>query len=439
MDAGLLLAGVSTVVKPPGAPPGKDIETPPAEAKNEFKDVLKQAEGKSSGEVAEAEPNAQPQKLDSTEETSQLQAEPTLDWVSLLSFPLVAPQQVVPTDAMVAVSTPAASLSSPAIPQLAVVSDDVQEVLNVVELKLAENVVVTPTATAPGTSPTPAPTKLVAEPQAKVFQSEEQVSAPELVAVEAPVQKAVVATQATPAAKQPLPVADVVPDAVTQSQSAEPKQASKATKSLESTPASTGIELISDLTSQPTTESETETGSGSAGQHHAAHPEFKLVSEEISQKVEQSAGMTPAERKAVVHQLTQKIEALAVNSVRNEVTIRMEPAELGTVLVQVSRGLGEMTASLSATNEKLHNTLHEARNELAASLTAKVNATVKVEIIAADSTPMNSTANSNQHSSSSHQPRQEAITKFFHNKTSETQPKTTLVARQSSSLIDLEG
>jgi hypothetical protein len=60
MDAGLLLAGVSTVVKPPGAPPGKEIETPPAEAKNEFKDVLKQAEGKSLGEVAEAEPNAQP-------------------------------------------------------------------------------------------------------------------------------------------------------------------------------------------------------------------------------------------------------------------------------------------------------------------------------------------------------------------------------------------
>jgi hypothetical protein len=174
------------------------------------------------------------------------------------------------------------------------------------------------------------------------------------------------------------------------------------------------------------------------GQPQPAQTHFKDVSNEVTQKVEQSMSMSSTERRAVVHQLTQKIEALAVNSVRNEVTVRMEPAELGTVLVQVSRGLGELTASLSATDEKLQRTLHEAKTELAAALTAKTNTTVRVEVISADSTPMGNSADSNRQSSSHRQHGPEPQTKFFQAMNLESTSVPTQRVRVSTGLIDLE-
>jgi hypothetical protein len=174
------------------------------------------------------------------------------------------------------------------------------------------------------------------------------------------------------------------------------------------------------------------------GQPQPGQTHFKVVSNEVTQKVEQSMSMSSTERRAVVHQLTQKIEALAVNSVRNEVTVRMEPAELGTVLVQVSRGLGELTASLSATDEKLQRTLHEAKTELAAALTAKTNTTVRVEVISADSTPMGNSADSNRQSSSHRQHGPEPQTKFFQAMNLESTSVPTQRVRISTGLIDLE-
>ncbi len=425
MDAGLLLAGVSTVAKPPGAPPGKEIETPPAEAKNEFKNVLKQAEGKSSGEVAEAEPNAQPQKLDSTEDTKQVQSELSLDWASLLTLPSRANQKLAPADEMVADSNTAPAVEAQPLPQLAVVSAEVQEVLNVVDVKSTKVDLATPV--------TPLASASLEQPKIDVPQGVEGKTAiTQLAHSEGLPSEKALATQTTLAKPQLDP--EVGAMTLVQSPTVEPKPELKAT---EPTLAVEGVEILAEAPSEQASAGQGDTEQSFSGQQ-SAQPEFKIVAPETTQKVEQSAGMTPAERKAVVHQLTQKIEALAVNSVRNEVTVRMEPAELGSVLVQVSRGVGEMTASLSATNEKLQNTLHEARNELAATLTAKTNTTVKVEIISADSTPTGSAANSQQQSLSGHQPKQEAITKFFQAKTHEQATPATKKARIQTSQIDLE-
>ncbi len=425
MDAGLLLAGVSTVVKPPGAPPGKDIETPPAKAKNEFKDVLKQAEGKSSGEVAEAEPNAQPQKLDSTEEPTDDKAQASKAWTELLGLAVISSPVTVPTDAMavVQVSAPLPTELISLDPEKASVEADsslisptVAQVLNVVEISAKQSRL-----------------DSAQVQQRPEFQTNLK---PELVQ-SLPQQTA--SMIATPSS---------VATSTTVGQSLTEKNAEKIVGSeVVESGGSEGVSVFTDVVAEVTSQPESGFGGNPKGhsdsnfngqQQASGQTEVKAVSSETTQKVEQSMAMTPAERKAVVHQLTQKIEALAVNSVRNEVTVRMEPAELGTVLVQVTRGMGELTASLSANNKELQTTLHEAKNELAAALTAKTNATVKVEVISAESTPMGPSNENSRHSSPQNQPRQEALTKFYEARTTEPKVQTTTKPRLSHSLIDLE-
>jgi flagellar hook-length control protein FliK len=78
----------------------------------------------------------------------------------------------------------------------------------------------------------------------------------------------------------------------------------------------------------------------------------------------------------------------------------MEPAELGTVIVNITREAGAMTASLTASNENVQQALHETHGELAASLTSRTHQAVKVEVISAESTSMNSSTDTRQDSHS---------------------------------------
>ena len=604
MDAGLLLAGVSTVVKPPGAPPGKEIETPPAEAKNEFKDVLKQAEGKSLGEVAEAEPNAQPQILDSTKDTNKINPEETPAWPELLGLAVVATRNFLPTDAMAAVKVhfhlPKESEALVAMPFSAsaenpiareAIAREAFELLNIVGVvskqksepsgavpealsslqsknsvqillnskpepvrinqatdkpfstggqvpqvssqDLTIDVQISPLPSNLGANITgsvrinQAPDKLVSAggqvPQvsSKNLAVEEQISplpsnlgakmtssvrinqAPDkpvstggqvpqvstqYLAVEEQISplpsnfganmtgsvltnqatdKPVIAESQVPRVSSQNLTVDVqisslpsdlganttnkagsldassVAALVTMPASAKELNASEV-KTIEGKVANVEtsdwetVAILSDTDEGFTQDQQSHSDSNLGGHPQPSQAEFKVLSNEVTQKVEQSMSMSPTERKAIVHQLTQKIEALAVNSVRNEVTVRMEPAELGTVLVQVSRGMGELTASLSATDEKLQRTLHEAKNELAAALTAKTNSTVRVEIISADSTPMGNSADSNRHSSPQRQHGPEPQTKFFQAMNLESTSIPTQRVRVSTGLIDLE-
>jgi hypothetical protein len=559
MDAGLLLAGVSTVVKPPGAPPGKEIETPPAEAKNAFKDVLKQAEGKSLGEVAEAEPNAQPQILDSTKDTNKINPEETPAWPELLGLAVVATRNFLPTDAMAAVKVhfhlPKESEALVAMPFSAsaenpiareAIAREAFELLNIVGVvskqksepsgavpealsslqsknsvqillnskpepvrinqatdkpfsaggqvpqvssqDLTIDVQISPLPSNLGANMTgsvrinQAPDKPVSTggqvPQVSTqyLAVEEQISPlpsnfganmTGSVLTNQATDKPVIAESQVPRVSSQNLTVDVqisslpsdlganttnkagsldassVAALVTMPASAKELNASEV-KTIEGKVANVEtsdwetVAILSDTDEGFTQDQQSHSDSNLGGHPQPSQAEFKVLSNEVTQKVEQSMSMSPTERKAIVHQLTQKIEALAVNSVRNEVTVRMEPAELGTVLVQVSRGMGELTASLSATDEKLQRTLHEAKNELAAALTAKTNSTVRVEIISADSTPMGNSADSNRHSSPQRQHGPEPQTKFFQAMNLESTSIPTQRVRVSTGLIDLE-
>ena len=554
MDAGLLLAGVSTVVKPPGAPPGKEIETPPAEAKNEFKDVLKQAEGKSLGEVAETEPNAQPQILDSTKDTNKINPEETNAWPELLGLAVVATRNFLPTDALAAVKVPihlpresealvsmpfAASAENPTAREaiellniVAVVSKQnsqpigaVPEALSSLQSKnsvqillgskaekvrinratdkpvsaegqvpqvssqdLTVDVQISPLPTNLGTNMTgsvrikqaadkpvsaggqvpqvlsqdlaveeqisPLPTNLganmtgsvrIKQAADKLVSAEGQVPqvSPQDLAVGEQISSlpydlgANTINKAGSQDASSVAAPEMLPASAKQLNSSEVKTIEGKVSTVETSDWET-VAILADTDEGFAQDQQSHSDSHLGGQPQPAQTHFKVVSNEVTQKVEQSMSMSSTERRAVVHQLTQKIEALAVNSVRNEVTVRMEPAELGTVLVQVSRGLGELTASLSATDEKLQRTLHEAKTELAAALTAKTNTTVRVEVISADSTPMGNSADSNRQSSSHRQHGPEPQTKFFQAMNLESTSVPTQRVRISTGLIDLE-
>lgn len=452
MDAGLLLAGVSTVVQPPGAPPGKEIETPPAEVQNEFKDVLKQAEGKSSGEVAEAEPNAQPQKLDSKEDATKEPKENS-GWSALMAMTASVPQAIASALSTAVVNPQAdapvvhALSESPQVGQTPSFSDEslnseISKVLNVVSVET--------TRIAPPTRSVEFPSETLQVNTSSVapFAIAEAADPSTGSALEEPRLETKATLMSQPGAPTEVPknagtsgaeTAQVVssnlkvsvdktfsPSEITKTEktSAEPEIGTMFVPSTDETDANSSGDAKSD--------------SNFAGQQQQGQPVLKAVSGEPSQKVEQSMAMTPAERKAVVHQLTQKIEALAINSVRNEVTVRMEPAELGTVLVQVSKGISGLTASLCASDQHLQTTLHESKNELAAVLTAKTNSAVRVEVVSADSMPMGTSADSSRQPSPQQQPRQEAVTKFFESKNLESHAMPTQRVRVSTGLIDLE-
>jgi hypothetical protein len=540
MDAGLLLAGISTVVKPPGAPPGKEIETPPAEAKNEFKDVLKQAEGKSLGEVAETEPNAQPQILDSTKDTNKINPEETNAWPELLGLSVVATRNFLPADALAAVKVPihlpresgalvsmpfAASAENPtareAIELLNIVgvvskqnsqpTGAVPEALSSLQSKNSVQILLGSKAeqvrinratdkpvSAEGQVPQVSSQDLIFDVQISPLPSNLGANMTGSVRINQAAEKSVSAegqvsqvpsnlganmtgsVRNKQAADKPVSAEGQVPQVSPQdlaveeqisslpydlgpnttnkagsqdaSSVAAPEMLPASAKQLNSSEVKTiegkvstvetsdweTVAILADTNEGFAQDQQSHSDSHLGGQPQPAQTHFKVVSNEVTQKVEQSMSMSSTERRAVVHQLTQKIEALAVNSVRNEVTVRMEPAELGTVLVQVSRGLGELTASLSATDEKLQRTLHEAKTELAAALTAKTNTTVRVEVISADSTPMGNSADSNRQSSSHRQHGPEPQTKFFQAMNLESTSVPTQRVRISTGLIDLE-
>lgn len=424
MDAGLLFAGVSSAGKPPESPPGIKESTPP----DEFQKVMEQVEGKSSGEVAEAEPNAQPQNLDSTE---KLPEETWVDANVLALLVSTVPAVPLPTAAAIAdakVELPAlgdelGSLS-PAVASgkvAPVETEEVQSALNIVSVESKQS---------------PSIPKAVVETRIEETDL--------LVAESAPSadEPTVGDSMAIEPVERQMGVAHALIEA--------PKKVDKATPMLKT---EAGVESEANVTAAPVS-AEAASGQSGLDKHDsesgsnesepstpevapvASAPTSKPVHADVSKKVENSLGLTSAERKAVVHQLTQKIEQLAVNSVRNEVTVRMEPAELGTVLVQVAKDLNGMTASLSASDDRVQKTLHESRNELAATLTAKAHAPVRVEVINAESTSMGSSTDA-QRQSRQDQPQPQSPKNFDHDTIRKDQP---VIRRQriKTTQLDLE-
>lgn len=99
----------------------------------------------------------------------------------------------------------------------------------------------------------------------------------------------------------------------------------------------------------------------------------------------QRESMTLADRQRNIDVITRKIEALAVNSVRNEIRVEMHPPDMGSVSINVKQAIDSLSVTLTASNDQVQEALKESRNDLAASLQVKAKQEVNIEIKAGQS------------------------------------------------------
>ena len=91
-----------------------------------------------------------------------------------------------------------------------------------------------------------------------------------------------------------------------------------------------------------------------------------------------------SERARVVHQIVAKvaahIEGLAVARSREPLTIRLEPADLGRIVVTVARDAAGLSAEMRASDPRVAEALDRHRSELTGALAAKVHLEARVTV-----------------------------------------------------------
>lgn len=155
--------------------------------------------------------------------------------------------------------------------------------------------------------------------------------------------------------------------------------------------------------------------------------------------------LTNDDRQRVVETLTKKIEELSVRSVRNEVRVEMHPPEMGSVVVNLRNSLEGLTATLSASNEPLRQALHESRNDLAGALADRNVGQVRIEVRSANPDTMNMGQQFNQSQSQNpqhsqyHAPKHAVVdNRSFNQNSSPTVEDKPVVRRSATTLIDME-
>ncbi|RYG74341.1 flagellar hook-length control protein FliK [bacterium] len=96
------------------------------------------------------------------------------------------------------------------------------------------------------------------------------------------------------------------------------------------------------------------------------------------------------ERTRIVHEVIDRVskhvETLAIQRSRDPLTIQLEPAELGRIVVEVSREANGLSADLSASDPRVAQALDRHRSELVAGLAARGHAEARVTVQATTGT-----------------------------------------------------
>ena len=414
MDLRLILDGGAK----PIAPPGKGTESPPPP--DEFKKTLNAAkkEEKTPGEVAEKEPNAQLQKLDSKEdEKEDCDAKPNVAAVVNIPVALLA-QQAVSIPVAIAAPVKVAPQSTVAgdFKNDSKLVDTISPTLQPKDLtvqlppdlrSLKQNLPNSKVIGFTDASTKSDANRLVqgADGQTKIdlpkdlniqsvqtAQTSEITAQPEIATMVAkavsgegnePVKNTIdikIETKGVLAGTQTGNVAVAAKQEGSLSQSFD-RQDSKSDDSKDS-----DVDALGALNNAPKT---------------AVSNEAPIAPAKSDVKLD------AANRQKIVDTVSQKIDELSVRSVRNEVRVQMQPAEMGTVVVNVRKDLEGLTATLSATNEPLRQALHESRNDLAGALADRNVGQVRVEVRSASADTMNMGQQFNQANSNSQQNHQQ--------------------------------
>lgn len=407
MDVRLLMDGGV----PLAAPPGKTVESPPPN-EGEFKKILQETESetKEIGEVAETEPKPQLQDLDSemTQKETPLSGESSsfLLSLALLQLPtqLVSPidpnlaglsEMRVALSSEIANSEKSVSINALQVPvneQLKMeLGENMMLDLNVKEITVTSEQTIQPTSAEQiiGQSVLSLETEQTSN-QSVLNQNE----------IQPLTEQAILSDQVN------LPISKSNPNQTNEVKVEASEELSPV--KIESAAVNPGKEAQANLSGEnsnsdsgdsrsPSDESVSDTEFNLKQPENVAAPEMKTNSS-ASEKVESFRPLDRADRAKVVSQLVERIETLAANSVRNEVKVRMEPAELGTVLVSLKREVEGITAQLVASDERVKEALKEGRNELSQALAVRGLGSVKIEVGKSES--MNLQSNLGQNSSS---------------------------------------
>ncbi len=397
----------------PPAPPGKGSEPPPEP--EEFSKTLQKAQGEDEtpGEVAVNEPNARLQKLDSKEKTTgkEIPVSVLVEQIAIIPVQIAAPQQAI------ALSVTASKDSNPDAVK-APVKSDCQEHTPLLDSKKGKSdtdsllanlisgnqAIAAVVAQTDQVAPTPQSSKTDTSSQSATQTISKEISGQLNITSVKSTTGAAITQQASTAIKS-----DVKADA------AKPVAKSDAKFSLEATSQDSTAQVSKDSSFGRDADGDTQSDSKqdqSSNQTQltfAGTTEMKKTSDVDSTNSTGNQQLTTADRQRVVDTLTKRIEELSVRSVRSEVRVEMQPAELGSVVVNVRKGLEGMTATLTASNETLRQALHESRNDLAGTLADRNVGQVRIEVRSANADTMNmgqqfSHANSQQ--SQNHQQQQ---------------------------------
>lgn len=420
----------------PKAPPGKRIESPPL--KEEFEKKLQEAkkEETTPGEVAENEPNAQLQKLDSEEKKEETNVSP----LAIISIPILVEQAAavqVPINAAALTPTSTESDDSRICGDFPTQGGELalkgeidaskkanggsQELLQLISAMQGRK----GTVTAKNVDPQATGAENTISQEIKnglnitsVQSKDGNVLAGQAEAAK-PVEKAIEPT----AKNETLKTEEVSVKGVSVDVS--------------------GGQLQGDAGKDESSDSDNKSSETAIMELQGQKPINGVKVEGKDENL--TRALTNDDRQRVVETLTKKIEELSVRSVRNEVRVEMHPPEMGSVVVDLRNSLEGLTATLSASNEPLRQALHESRNDLAGALADRNVGQVRIEVRSANPDTMNMGQQFNQSQSQNpqhsqyHAPKHAVVdNRSFNQNSSQTVEDKPVVRRMATTLIDME-
>jgi len=481
MDISLIVDGGAS----PQAPPGKITESPPP--KEEFEKTLQTAKEETPGEVAETEPNAQLQTLDSEKDETG-----TKTLVDTIGTPIQIDPSILAQLLLVGIAPIQESKQSMSATQVQPIAGlptiDPRSKPSSSSINLPRNLesVLALESFPQDTLPTP---EFVLDPKsnqtlsALISSTFEEAIAPSSTG-EAKV--SVNPTSVNPTSAQTVEPISMVPlsipapekeilnissvqskiivpitEAVTprsaanlsgpQPQSGTISDSSKLDKSkgVEKAVAGVAVVALTDentaamLDSQTKDSKEREKGADGSQLSNSDIQQKGVTSTPTQdQPLTVTGKMTSQERQVMVDTIAKKIDELAIKSVRNEVRVEMNPPELGSVIVNIRKDMAGVTATLNASNEPLRQALHESRNDLAGALADRNVGQVRIEVRGASADSMNMGQQFNQaqsqNQSQNHHPRQTARSVEKRALESNDQVDQPRARRAVTTLLDME-
>jgi flagellar hook-length control protein FliK len=477
MDMRLLTDGGASNL----APPGKIMESPPP--KEEFEKTLQSVKEETHGEVAENEPNAQLQKLDSAKKEDGTKVPPTPAGNPIQIDPAIIAQLQVAGIVPIAMPLPAVPTANgiQGIPIAGIPVKDLKvdpsgppTIAPMVD-PIAK-AVVTPTQTVtPNLDATKNPTisalvssafegspnssvqatiqggiaKAVVNPGQQIPQNQipkNQIQQDQTVKLN------ITAVQSTTNVVTDKIVAEkvVINPAVVEAPKPGTSGTTKVVGELTITGASTAQPAVTAMASASLgdAKSDSQSKDQTKDETQAVMPENQMPATVQDAAPTTSATpthqLTTAERQVMVDTISKRIDELAARSVRNEVRVEMHPPELGSVVINIRKDMAGLTATLNASNEPLRQALHESRNDLARTLANRNVGQVKIEVRGADAETMNMGQQFNQARSNQNQQQrdQQAKQASLNAKMATFESKETIVTpkaqRVSTALLDME-